>query len=147
MIRLQSSFMSPNFKFFTYSCSSSWLTIPFFNCWYSYSQHLDLSWTLAVLSNTVHWSFASERKRDRASKKRIKYNQNQPTTEGNNVRNGRNQYSISTHPASRMLGRKDDWEPAGVLTWKSKQIIEGKRSQRLILSSEGPCSRHRVGCT
>lgn len=45
-----------------------------------------------------------------------------------------------------MLGRKDDGEAAGVLTWKSNQIIEGKRAQHLILLSDGPRCRHRAVC-
>lgn len=151
-MQLQRSLMSQNCILLTYSRSSSLLTNQTWcfslNCFYSNFLHLDLLLTLPVLSDKVRWSFASEGKRERETEKEeLKlHNQNQPTTEGNNVRNGRNRYAISTYPPSRRLGSKDDREAAGVLTWKSNQIIEGKRAQHLILLSDGPCCRHWVVC-
>lgn len=43
--------------------------------------------------------------------------------------------------------RKDDWEAAGALTWKSTRIIDGKRAQHLILLSDGVCCRRCVVST
>lgn len=98
----------------------------FLNHCYSYLLHLGLSWTLFYL--TRYSEALAQRKKD-TEKELKRRNQSQPTNECNNVKSDRNRYGISTYPPSRMLERKDNWVAAGGLTWKSNQIIEGKRAE------------------
>lgn len=61
-----------------------------------------------TLFSLTRYSEALTKRKIDAEKALKQRNQTQLTTECNNVKSDRNQYSISTYPPSRMLERKDN---------------------------------------
>lgn len=106
----------------------------FFKCYYIYSLHLGLQRFHLIRQS----GFTSERERDGIK-----------VTKTSRAMHATMREEVEINPAFQLIPLKDvgkkEWlVAAGVLTWKSNQLIEGRKAQHLILLSGCPCSRQRV---